>query len=178
MWRHNVLCTCLSFLVVTATIWVQTLHSSSLNHCSRSPLSECLLCARYHAVSYSFSPILKTITQHSIIPIFSNRRWSLKKVKWPDQSPSTQKMRSKDLKWGLYWLQQLLFYSSALSIALPLNSKGCQTHFHQGPHQPGGCLQRAKIISRLCKCKYSLIVKEMKLHLALWMQLQGWCGPR
>ena len=22
--------------------------------------------------------------------------------------------------------------------------QGCQTHFHQGPHQPGGCLQRTK----------------------------------
>ena len=22
--------------------------------------------------------------------------------------------------------------------------QGCQTHFHQGPHQPRGCLQRAE----------------------------------
>ena len=54
----------------------------------------------------------------------------------------------------------------------------CQTHFHWGPHQPCGCLQRAKIILGLYKCNYSLTVKEFKLHSALWRQSQGWCGPR
>ena len=43
--------------------------------------------------------------------------------------------------------------------------QGCQTHFHQGPHQLHGCLQRAKIILGLYKCNYSLTVKELKLHL-------------
>ena len=55
--------------------------------------------------------------------------------------------------------------------------QGCQTHFHQGPHQPRGCLQRAEIILGLCKCNYSLTVKELKLHSALWRQLWSWCGP-
>ena len=39
-----------------------------------------------------------------------------------------------------------------------------QTHFHGGPHQPQGCLQRAKLILGLYKCNYSLTVKELKLH--------------
>ena len=33
--------------------------------------------------------------------------------------------------------------------------QGCQTHFHWGPHQPHGCLQRAEIILGLYKCNYS-----------------------
>ena len=45
--------------------------------------------------------------------------------------------------------------------------QGYQTHFYWGPHQARGCLQRAKIILRLYKCNYSLIVKELKLHSAL-----------
>ena len=32
-------------------------------------------------------------------------------------------------------------WDSKICICL---SQGCQTHFHQGPHQPPGCLQRAK----------------------------------
>ena len=40
--------------------------------------------------------------------------------------------------------------------------QGYQTHFHWGPHQPRGCLQRAKIILGLCKCNYSLTVEELK----------------
>ena len=38
--------------------------------------------------------------------------------------------------------------------------QGCQTHFHQGPHQTRDCLQRAEIILGLYKCNYSLTVKE------------------
>ena len=38
--------------------------------------------------------------------------------------------------------------------------QGCQTHFHWGPHQPRGCLRRAKIILGLYKCNYCLTVKE------------------
>ena len=34
--------------------------------------------------------------------------------------------------------------------------QGCHTHFHQEPHQPRGCLQRADIILGLYKCNYSL----------------------
>ena len=36
--------------------------------------------------------------------------------------------------------------------------QGCQTHFHQGPHQPRSCLQGAKctLILGLCKRNYSL----------------------
>ena len=40
------------------------------------------------------------------------------------------------------------------------------THFHRGPHQPHGCLQRAEMILGLCKCDYSLTVKELRLHCA------------
>ena len=56
--------------------------------------------------------------------------------------------------------------------------QGWQTHFHQAPHQPRSCLQRAEIILGLYKCNYSLTVKELKLHSALWRQLRGWCGPQ
>ena len=42
-----------------------------------------------------------------------------------------------------------------------------QTHFQQGPHEPCGCLQKAEIILGLCKCNFSLTVKELKLHSAL-----------
>ena len=55
--------------------------------------------------------------------------------------------------------------------------QGCQTHFHLGPHQPCGCLQRAEIILGLYKCNYSLTVKESKLHSALCRQLQGLIWP-
>ena len=37
--------------------------------------------------------------------------------------------------------------------------------------------QGSEIILGLYKCNYSLTVKELKLHLALWRQLPGWCGP-
>ena len=47
------------------------------------------------------------------------------------------------------------------------HAMGCQTHFHRGPHQPRGCLQRVKIILGLHKCNYFLTVKELKLHSAL-----------
>ena len=47
-------------------------------------------------------------------------------------------------------------------ISNPLN-QGCQSHFHQEPHQPHSCLQRAKVILGLYKCNYSLTVKELKL---------------
>ena len=57
-------------------------------------------------------------------------------------------------------------------------SQRCQTHFHQGPHQSHSCLQRTEIILGLYKHNYSLTVKELKLHLALWRHPQGWCGPR
>ena len=60
-------------------------------------------------------------------------------------------------------------------ISQPLE-QGCQTHFHQGPHQPHGCLQRSKIILGLYKCNYSLTVKELKWHSVLWRQPWGWCG--
>ena len=43
--------------------------------------------------------------------------------------------------------------------------QGCQTHFHQGPHEAHSCLQRAEIILGLYKCNYFLTVKELKL----WM---------
>ena len=56
--------------------------------------------------------------------------------------------------------------------------QGCQTHFYPGPHQPQDCLQRAEIILGLYKCNYSLTVKELKLHSALWRQPRGWCGPQ
>ena len=58
-----------------------------------------------------------------------------------------------------------------------LLSQGRQTHFHRGPLQPHGFLQRAEIILGLCKCNYSLTVKELKLHSALWRHPRGWCGP-
>ena len=54
----------------------------------------------------------------------------------------------------------------------------CQTHLHRGPRQPRGCLQRAEIIFGLYKCNYSLTVKELKLHSALWRQPWGWCDPQ
>ena len=41
--------------------------------------------------------------------------------------------------------------------------QGCQTHFHQGPHEAHSCLQRAEIILGLYKCNYFLTVKELKL---------------
>ena len=66
--------------------------------------------------------------------------------------------------------------TEAWKVKHPLK-QGCQTHFHWGPHQPHGCLQKAKIILGLYKYNYSLIVKELKLHLFLWRQLQGWSGP-
>ena len=59
-----------------------------------------------------------------------------------------------------------------------LLAQGCQSHFHRGPHQPHGCLQRAEIIVGLYKCNYSLTVKDLKSHSALWRQPQGWRGPR
>ena len=37
--------------------------------------------------------------------------------------------------------------------------QGCQTHFHEGPHPPRGCLQRAKYNLVLYKCSCSLTVK-------------------
>ena len=52
-------------------------------------------------------------------------------------------------------------------MASQLIEQQYQTHFHCGPHQPHSCLQRAKIILGLYKCKYSLTVKELKLHSAL-----------
>ena len=61
-------------------------------------------------------------------------------------------------------------------LLVPLE-QGSQAHFHWGPHQPCGGLQRAKIILGLYKCNYSLTVKELKLHPALWRQPQSWCGP-
>ena len=54
----------------------------------------------------------------------------------------------------------------------------CQSHIHQGPHQPRGCLQSAKIISGLYKCNFSLTVEELKLHLAFWRQPWRWCSTR
>ncbi|KAF6119922.1 hypothetical protein HJG60_010301 [Phyllostomus discolor] len=39
---------------------------------------------------------------------------------------------------------------------LPSLSQGCQTHFHWGPQQPHGCLQRAECNFRLYKCNYPL----------------------
>ena len=56
--------------------------------------------------------------------------------------------------------------------------QGCQSPFHQEPHQPHSCLQRAEIILGLYKCNYSLTIKKLKLHSALWRQLQGWYDPR
>ena len=44
--------------------------------------------------------------------------------------------------------------------------QGCQIHFHWGPHQPRGCLQRAERILGLYRCHYSLTVKELKLPVA------------
>ena len=35
--------------------------------------------------------------------------------------------------------------------------QGCQTHFHQEPHQPRGCLQRAEIVLGLYKCSWNCI---------------------
>ena len=43
--------------------------------------------------------------------------------------------------------------------SLEHTNQGCQTHFHQGPHQPHSCLQRAVIILGLYQCNYSLTVK-------------------
>ena len=48
----------------------------------------------------------------------------------------------------------------SLSFPSPLSKTGCQTHFHQGPHQPCGCLQTAECKFRMYKCNYSLTVKR------------------
>lgn len=107
-----------------APVHVETwclMHLSLLSHSNRHHLgsntlqciseslflrsTECLFCARHHAVGFIvlFShPQNNHATEH--IPTFSSRRWSHRKVKWLDQCPSTQKMKSKDLKWGLCWL--------------------------------------------------------------------------
>ena len=74
------------------------------------------------------------------------------------------------------------FISFCLSHALDfLNDsyldQGCQMHFHQGPHQPCGCLQRAEIILGLYKCNYSLAVKELKLHSAFEGNCQADVAP-
>ena len=61
-----------------------------------------------------------------------------------------------------------------LEYCLPL----CQTHFHWRPYQSHGWLQKAEVILRLYKCNYSLTIKELKLHSALWRQPQGWCDPQ
>ena len=46
-----------------------------------------------------------------------------------------------------------------------LLEQGCQTHFHQGPHQPRGCLPRVNVILGLCKCNCSLAIgKELSWH--------------
>ena len=36
--------------------------------------------------------------------------------------------------------------------------QGCQTHFHQGPHQPHSCLQRAE-------CNFNSLTVRGQLHL-------------
>ena len=74
-----------------------------------------------------------------------------------------------------FTVSQVLTVRSYLILCL---GQGCQTHFHWGPHRPHNCLQRTKIISGLYKCNCSLTAKELKLHLALWRQPRGWCGPR
>ena len=92
-----------------------------------------------------------------IIPNIQIRKWRLTEIKYM----SYRRTLVTDL------------YARGVSL-----SQGCQTHFHGGPHQPCDCLQRAKIMLGLCKCNYSLTVKELKLHSALWRQLWGWYGPR
>ena len=56
--------------------------------------------------------------------------------------------------------------------------QGCQTHFHQGPHQPHSCLQRAECNFNSLKLRSSYIYTVLKLCSALWRQLWGWCGPQ
>ena len=45
--------------------------------------------------------------------------------------------------------------------------QGCQTHFHQGPHQPPGCLQGAECNFNSLKLRSSYIYKVLQLHSAL-----------
>ena len=63
----------------------------------------------------------------------------------------------------------------------------CQTHFHRGPHQPHGCLQRAECNLGLYKCNYSLTVKQESALPPGRNKVLGWikqgggpdlaCGP-
>ena len=62
-----------------------------------------------------------------------------------------QSFHSLSLSWESFISNQSCYfqknYFSTVSIVpLKTNSleQGCQTHFHQGPHQTPGCLQRAK----------------------------------
>ena len=57
--------------------------------------------------------------------------------------------------------------------ALPLKTlrQGCQTHFHQGPHQPHGCLQRVE-------CNFNSLTVKEQLHLyspLLFQPFEGNC---
>ena len=47
-----------------------------------------------------------------------------------------------------------------LSSGLIKSKPGVSTHFHQGPHQPHGFLQRAECNLGLYTCNYSLTVKR------------------
>lgn len=90
MLRHKVSCTCLSFPSLIATIWIQTLPNSSLNHCSaihRVPT----LC---QAPRYVFcTPLLPSTEQPCNIALssrFLKRKCSLRKLTGLDQHPLTR----------------------------------------------------------------------------------------
>ena len=80
---------------------------------------------------------------------------------------------------GILWIYQSNIGkgNTRLSFERDVLEQGWQTHFHQAPHQPDGCLQRAE-------CNFNSLTVREKLHLhspkiisAFWRQPQGSCGP-
>ena len=56
--------------------------------------------------------------------------------------------------------------------------QSCQTHFHRGPRQPRGCLQRAECRAPCPYLRSSYIYTVLKLHWAFSGWPRGWCDPR
>lgn len=119
--RHNVSCTCLSFPILIATIWIQTLPNSSLNYCFCNSLGAYSVPVTMLCASHSSSPIHKaTIQQSIIIPIFPKRKWSLRNLKWLDQDPLTRKFPKEGFELSPVLVSVIMFLPLSCTAFSPV----------------------------------------------------------